>query len=227
MGGLGLAETRPTHNTVAEASLDGLEGLRKILYKSRMSSPEEAIRDHFFESLDDARQILRLFDFLPNVYLYIKDASGRFVGMNEPWLAMRSVRGSGGGSYGQRVEFYNVETGQRRVRYLAPGRVVGAGPWAVVSGDDNHTNTAPATLSVTVRVFDGLGAAPIELTITTGTTPPANAEAALKPAHGSVHGPARQPHPAPCLSFEPGANSSSPPRTPRMSHGRLTLGCGG
>ncbi|TWT92571.1 AraC family transcriptional regulator [Neorhodopirellula pilleata] len=50
------------------------------LYKSRMDMQE--ICSKWFESLDDASELLRLFDFLPGVFLYVKDDSGRFVAMN-------------------------------------------------------------------------------------------------------------------------------------------------
>ncbi|MEM6691527.1 MAG: AraC family transcriptional regulator [Planctomycetota bacterium] len=57
-----------------------------------MENPLSSIRDTFFDNLDDAKQVLRLFDFLPNAYLYVKDVSGRFVGANEPWLRMRGFQ---------------------------------------------------------------------------------------------------------------------------------------
>lgn len=50
------------------------------LYKSRMDT--QKLRLHLFESLQDASDLLRLFDFLPGVYLYVKDDRGRFVAMN-------------------------------------------------------------------------------------------------------------------------------------------------
>lgn len=62
-----------------------------FLYKSRMSDQNHLLRDAFFDSLDDAAQLLRLFDFVPNVYLYVKDLRGRFVGMNRQWVAMRGA----------------------------------------------------------------------------------------------------------------------------------------
>lgn len=40
------------------------------------------ISSKLFESLGDASDLLRLFEFLPGVYLYVKDAHGRFVAMN-------------------------------------------------------------------------------------------------------------------------------------------------
>ncbi len=73
-----------------------------------------------------------------------------------PWLAMRSARSSGGGSFGQRVEFYNVETGQRRVRYLPRGRVVGTGPWAVVSGGEAGANSGYTQTITVVDPVSGL-----------------------------------------------------------------------
>ena len=54
-----------------------------------MSKSTQAIRESFFESIDDAAQLLRLFDFLPNTYLYVKDIQGRFVAMNNAQVRMR------------------------------------------------------------------------------------------------------------------------------------------
>ncbi len=36
----------------------------------------------FFKQLDEPEGLLRLFEFLPNAYLYVKDQQGRFVAMN-------------------------------------------------------------------------------------------------------------------------------------------------
>jgi AraC-like DNA-binding protein len=49
------------------------------------------LRDTLFDSLQDAAQLLRLFDFLPNVYLYVKDRQGRFVAVNENQSQLRGL----------------------------------------------------------------------------------------------------------------------------------------
>lgn len=46
--------------------------------------------ERFFSELADASELLALFDFLPDVYLYIKDTQGRFVRINR---AMTKARG--------------------------------------------------------------------------------------------------------------------------------------
>jgi AraC-like DNA-binding protein len=69
----------------------GLQRSRIILYKSRMKTPGQALRDQFFASLEDAAQLLRLFDFLPNVFLYVKDTQGRFVAMNQQLARLRGA----------------------------------------------------------------------------------------------------------------------------------------
>ena len=51
---------------------------RKILYKPRMADSLSPLRQRFFQSLHEASELLRLFEFLPRVYLYVKDADGRF-----------------------------------------------------------------------------------------------------------------------------------------------------
>ena len=50
------------------------------------------LRKCFFSSLADASQLLRLFDFLPNVYLYVKDTEGRFTALNEQLVRLRGAK---------------------------------------------------------------------------------------------------------------------------------------
>ena len=57
----------------------------------RMSDPLSAFSRNFFRSLGDAAELLRLFDFLPHVFLYVKDADGRFVALNQARLEMWGV----------------------------------------------------------------------------------------------------------------------------------------
>lgn len=57
-----------------------------------MHDPAPPFRTAFFQGLDDAASLLRLFDFLPTVFLYVKDLEGRFVAMNR---ALVELRGSG------------------------------------------------------------------------------------------------------------------------------------
>jgi AraC-like DNA-binding protein len=68
-----------------------LQRSRIILYKSRMDDATQTLRRGFFGSLGDAAQLLRLFDFLPHVYLYVKDTQGRFVAMNNALVRMRGA----------------------------------------------------------------------------------------------------------------------------------------
>lgn len=50
------------------------------LYHPRMDGPK--IQEKFLNSLDSPTQILRLFDWLPDAHLYVKDVDGRFVMVN-------------------------------------------------------------------------------------------------------------------------------------------------
>lgn len=54
-----------------------------------MNGTISAVRQAFFASIDDASQWLRLFDLVPGVYLYVKDAQGRFVAMNQALVQIR------------------------------------------------------------------------------------------------------------------------------------------
>ncbi len=53
-----------------------------LWYKMRMSCRSETSADAFFDRLSDGRAILELFEYLPAVYVFIKDDSGRFVHVN-------------------------------------------------------------------------------------------------------------------------------------------------
>jgi AraC-like DNA-binding protein len=46
----------------------------------------------FLSSLEAPDEALRLFDFLPRVYLFIKDAESRFVKVNEPMLELKALK---------------------------------------------------------------------------------------------------------------------------------------
>ncbi len=69
-----------------------LQGSRIFLYKSRMTKRKNPLRERFFESIDDAAQLLRLFDFLPNTYLYVKDSESRFVAMNDAQMRIIGIK---------------------------------------------------------------------------------------------------------------------------------------
>ena len=51
----------------------------------------EKIRHRLFRSLKDAAQLLELFDYVPNVYLYVKDREGRFVAINRQQVQMKGL----------------------------------------------------------------------------------------------------------------------------------------
>ena len=79
----------PSHS-VPEATSRALQQSRDILYELRMDTPAPDFVRHFFAELNDASEILALFDFLPDVYLYVKDTQGRFIRVNR---AMTKARG--------------------------------------------------------------------------------------------------------------------------------------
>lgn len=56
-----------------------------------MPSPIHIDPQRFFGSIADAAAWVRLFDWLPDVYLYVKDVSGRFVAVNESRVRMQGV----------------------------------------------------------------------------------------------------------------------------------------
>ncbi|MGB7323843.1 MAG: AraC family transcriptional regulator [Rubripirellula sp.] len=56
-----------------------------------MTIANNELRDRFFASLADAASLLRLFDFVPDVFVYVKNKEGQFVAGNQPWLEMRGV----------------------------------------------------------------------------------------------------------------------------------------
>lgn len=76
---------------VVDCGLGGLQRSRILLYKSRMDSQNHPLRTQLFSSLGDATQLLHLFDFLPNIYLYVKDRRGRFAAMNRHLVELRGA----------------------------------------------------------------------------------------------------------------------------------------
>jgi AraC-like DNA-binding protein len=77
---------------VVDSASSELQRLRIVLYKLRMRLSVPDLHRHFFSSLADAAQLLRLFDFLPNVFLYVKDTEGRFTAMNQQLVRLRGAR---------------------------------------------------------------------------------------------------------------------------------------
>ena len=57
-----------------------------------MTNISQTFKAQFFSSIGDASQIVRLFDFLPNVFLYLKDSHGRFAAMNDSLVQMRGAK---------------------------------------------------------------------------------------------------------------------------------------
>ncbi len=90
-GSDGAAVAPLCHIMVVDISEGRLQRSRIVLYKSRMTTPGQKLREQLFSSLDDAAQLLRLFDFLPNVFLYVKDREGRFAAMNEQLVRLRGA----------------------------------------------------------------------------------------------------------------------------------------
>lgn len=57
-----------------------------------MARDFSSLRHTFFASLGDVTQLLRLLDFVPDIYAYAKDERGRFVAGNRAWLAIRGAK---------------------------------------------------------------------------------------------------------------------------------------
>ena len=77
---------------VVDSTTSELQRSRIVLYKMRMKVSPVELRHRFFSSLADAAQLLRLFDFLPNVFLYVKDREGRFTAMNQQLVRLRGAK---------------------------------------------------------------------------------------------------------------------------------------
>ncbi len=50
-----------------------LQETRNLLHKLRTTNLKQTLQAQFFSSIGDANQCLRLVDFLPHVFLYLKD----------------------------------------------------------------------------------------------------------------------------------------------------------
>jgi len=57
-----------------------------------MTDIAQSLRNQFLSSIGDTGQIVRLFDFLPNVFLYLKDTQGRFTAMNASLVRLRGAK---------------------------------------------------------------------------------------------------------------------------------------
>ncbi len=74
-----------TGGTVSRPGVRVLQIRCRFLYDPRMepSEPEpRSLQSDFFASLGDPLSLLQLFEFLPEVYLYVKDCRGRYVRAN-------------------------------------------------------------------------------------------------------------------------------------------------
>ena len=60
-----------------------------------MRNLTQTLRTQFLSSIGDASQVVRLFDFLPNVFLYLKDTQGRFTAMNASLVRLRGAKNEG------------------------------------------------------------------------------------------------------------------------------------
>lgn len=69
----------------------GLQRLRKVLYELRMADDFSSTVDAFFADLAEPTELLALFDYLPEVYLYVKDTQGRFMRVNRAMLMVRGI----------------------------------------------------------------------------------------------------------------------------------------
>lgn len=66
------------------------------MYKLRMSQQKEssqknAMVDEFFQRLDSPLGVLQLFEYMPDVFLYVKDAAGRFMKVNRTMWSGRGL----------------------------------------------------------------------------------------------------------------------------------------
>ncbi len=66
------------------------------MYKLRMSNQKEAFLknaavDEFFQRLDSPAGLLELFEYMPDVFLYVKDVEGRFMKVNRTMWSGRGL----------------------------------------------------------------------------------------------------------------------------------------
>lgn len=57
-----------------------------------MPKIEQTVQRTFSSSLGDASQILRLIDFLPDIFLYLKDTQGPFAAFNSSLVRLRGAK---------------------------------------------------------------------------------------------------------------------------------------
>lgn len=102
------------------------------------------LRREFFRSIDDAGHLLRLFDFLPGVYLYVKDTEGRFVAMNEALYRMRGASSEQELLGKTDVQLHPTYWGRRYreedQRVMASGQEIPHQVWLVPDADETLTS---------------------------------------------------------------------------------------
>jgi len=128
-----------------------------------MSKTGEAIRERFFDSVQDAAQLLRLFDFLPNTYLYVKDIDGHFVAMNDGQTQMKDVKHQRELWGKTDLDLHSLHWGrlyqQEDRKVMESGRELPEQIWLVSAGDGTLGTFCSSKIPVRNRDGDVIGIA--------------------------------------------------------------------
>ena len=148
---------------LVDLQIGGLQRSRKVLYKSSMTRSGEAIRKQFFDSIEDAAQLLRLFDFLPNTFLYVKDTQGRFVAMNEQQVQIRGLKDQSAFFGKTDLDIHSLHWGrlyqEEDRRVMRSGQEIRDQVWLVSTGDGKFGTFCSSKIPVRARDGTILGIA--------------------------------------------------------------------
>ena len=123
-----------------------------------MQLPSRA-HDQTADALDAcaARQVVALFDVLPDVYLFVKDRSSRFVRVNEAWLALHGCRSAAEAIGKTDHDFHPPALADQYVaedqRVMRAGKPLRDQPWLVA----DHTGMPQWYLCTKLPLFDASG----------------------------------------------------------------------
>ena len=151
-----------------------LQQTRNLLYKTRMTKLEQTLQQNFFASLGEASQILRLFDFLPDIYLYLKDTQGRFTAVNESLVRLRGVKSEcdllGKTDLEIHPVFWGRKYQQEDQQVIESGREIQNQVWLVPGGDGKLASFASSKIPLRANHGEVIGLAGVMYSLNEQTT---------------------------------------------------------
>ncbi len=122
-----------------------------------MSTKKNQLSEEFFRSLDDASAMLRLFDFVPDVFVYVKNVDGQFVAGNQHWFKIRGAASAdeliGKTDVDLHPLYWARQYQEEDRRVIESGQELPEQIWLVPSGDGKMSTL----VSTKIPLFDKRG----------------------------------------------------------------------